>query len=76
MSAAAKVPEKQIARRWDTALPGRGIKERVIGPPPAATPVVVVVGKVTVVRSADELEREARAREWAEYLERKRRENE
>ena len=73
MTAAAKAPEKQIPRRWDTALPGRGIKEPVIGLPPAPVPVVVV-GKVTVVRSADEIEREARAREWAEYLERRKKE--
>lgn len=48
-----------------TGLPGRGIKDAVVGPPPVT---------VTVVRSADEMEREQRAREWAEYLERKRKE--
>ena len=73
MTLAAKAVEKQVPRRWDTALPGRGFGEAVVvGPEAFARPEPVQPTRpVTRVRAADADEREAREREWAEWLSRR-----
>jgi hypothetical protein len=74
MSTAAKAIEKQVPRRWDTALPGRGVTETVVGAEVFAKPQPVQPTRpVTRIRAADADEREAREREWAEWLSRRRR---
>ena len=72
MSTAAKAVEKQVPRRWDTALPGRGVTEPVVGAEVFAKPEPVQPTRpVTRIRAADADEREAREREWAEWLQRR-----
>jgi len=73
MSTAAKAVEKQMPRRWDTALPGRGVAELVVGPEVFARPDPIQPTRpVTRIRAADADEREAREREWAEWLTKRR----
>lgn len=73
MSTAAKAIEKQVPRRWDTALPGRGVTEPIVGAEAFAKPEPVQPTRpVTRIRAADADEREQREREWAEWLSKKR----
>ncbi len=73
MSTAAKAVEKQIPRRWDTALPRRGVTEPVVGAEVFAKPEPIQPTRpVTRIRAANADEREAREREWAEWLQRRR----
>jgi hypothetical protein len=74
MATAAKAIEKQIPRRWDTALPGRGVTEPVVGAEVFAKPEPAQPTRpVTRIRAADADEREQREREWAGWLQRRRR---
>ena len=74
MATAAKAIEKQVPRRWGTALPGRGVTEPVVGAEVFAKPEPVQPTRpVTRIRAADADEREQREREWAEWLQRRRR---
>jgi len=74
MATAAKAIEKQVPRRWNTALPGRGVTEPVVGAEVFAKPEPIQPTRpVTRIRAADADEREQREREWAEWLQRSRR---
>ena len=75
LTVAAKAVEKQVPRRWDTALPGRGFGDVVVvGPEAFARPEPVQPTRpVTRIRAADADEREQKEREWAEWLQRRRR---
>lgn len=69
-----KAIQKQVPRRWDTALPGRGVTEPVVGAEAFAKPEPIQPARpVTQIRAADADEREQRERERAEWLSRRRR---
>ena len=70
----ASRPKTPVVTRWQAAIPGRGFGEAVVVGPEVFAPVESVkpTRPVTRVRAADADEREAREREWADYLQRRR----
>lgn len=72
MTVAAKAVEKQVPRRWDTGLPGRGVAVSVVTE--TLEPIKPVVPTVPVKRipAADAEERAQREREWAAWLAKRR----